>query len=313
MIVVAGEALVDLIVRPDGRLVPVAGGGPYNTARAIGRLGVEVAWLGGLSRDHFGHVLEAELTADGVSLALVSRTDLPTTLAVAEIDEGGAATYRFYVDGTSAPAVAAEVLAAGLPMSTRAVHVGTLGLVLEPMATTLEALVAGLPDGVLLLVDPNCRPSIIRDPDAFRARLGRVLGRADVVKVSTDDLAYLVPGKTADDAARRVASFGPRVVLVTDGARPVRAWIDGSVHEVEAPAVTVVDTVGAGDTFGAAFLACLLADGIGRETVAEPAAVLRAVRFGVRASAMVCERPGADPPTLAQLGGWPLPDSGHAS
>ena len=158
MIVVAGEALIDLIVRPDGQLVPVAGGGPYNTARAIGRLGLEVAWLGGLSRDHFGQVLQGGLVADGVSLALAQRTDLPTTLAVAELDGGGSATYRFYVEGTSAPAVAAEVLAAGLPMSTRAVHVGTLGLVLEPMATTLEALVAELPDDVLLMVDPTAAP-----------------------------------------------------------------------------------------------------------------------------------------------------------
>jgi fructokinase len=305
VIVVAGEALIDLIVHPDGQLVPVPGGGPYNTARAIGRLGVEVAWLGGLSRDHFGHVLEGGLAADGVSLALAERTDLPTTLAVAELDEGGAATYRFYVDGTSAPAVAAEALAAGLPRSTQAVHVGTLGLVLEPMATTLEALVAELPGDVLLMVDPNCRPSIIRDPDGFRARIGRVLARADVVKVSTEDLAFLVPGQTADESARRVAALGPRVVMITDGARPVRAWIDSTVREVEAPAVTVVDTVGAGDTFGGAFLACLLAGGGGREAVADPAAVLRAVRFAVRASAMVCERPGADPPTLAQLGGWP--------
>jgi fructokinase len=305
VIVVAGEALIDLIVRPDGQLVPVAGGGPYNTARAIGRLGVEVAWLGGLSHDHFGRLLEDGLAADGVSLALARRTDLPTTLAVAELDDDGGATYRFYVEGTSAPAVGAEVLAAGLPWSTRAVHVGTLGLVLEPMATTLEALVAELPGDVLLMVDPNCRPSIIRDPDGFRVRIGRVLARADVVKVSVDDLAFLVPGELADESARWVAALGPRVVLITDGARPVRAWIDGAVREVEAPAVTVVDTVGAGDTFGGAFLACLLAGGGGREAVADPAAVLRAVRFAVRASAMVCERPGADPPTLAQLGGWP--------
>jgi fructokinase len=305
MIVVAGEALIDLIVRPDGQVVPVAGGGPYNTARAIGRLGLEVAWLGGLSRDHFGQVLEGGLVADRVSLALAQRTNLPTTLAVAELDERGSATYRFYVEGTSAPAVAAEALAAGLPASSRAVHVGTLGLVLEPMATTLEALVAELPGDVLLMVDPNCRPSIIRDPDGFRARIGRVLARTDVVKVSMEDLAFLVPGNSVDESARRVAALGPRVVLITDGARPVWAWIDGAECEVEAPVITVVDTVGAGDTFGGAFLACLLAGGGGREAIEDPAAVLRSVRFAVRASAMVCERPGADPPTLAQLGGWP--------
>jgi fructokinase len=305
LIVVAGEALIDLIVRPDGQLVPVAGGGPYTTARAIGRLGLDVAWLGGLSRDHFGQVLQDALVADGVSLALAQRTDLPTTLAVAELDEGGSATYRFYVEGTSAPAVAAEALAAGLPASSRAVHVGTLGLVLEPMATTLEALVAELPGNVLLMVDPNCRPSIIRDPDGFRMRIARVLARADVVKVSIEDLAFLMPGYAADELVRRVVALGPRVVLITDGAGPVRAWIDGAVCEVEARAVTVVDTVGAGDTFGGAFLACLLAGGGGREAIEDPAAVLRAVRFAVRASAMVCERPGADPPTLAQRGGWP--------
>jgi fructokinase len=304
MIVVAGEALIDLIVRPDGQLVPVAGGGPYNTARAIGRLGLEVAWLGGLSRDHFGQVLQDGLVADGVSLALAQRTDLPTTLAVAELDESGSATYRFYVEGTSAPAVAAGTLA-GLPASSAAVHVGTLGLVLEPMAATLEALVTGLAADALLMVDPNCRPSIIGDPDAYRARIGRVLTRADIVKVSIEDLAFLAPDETADEAARRLTALGPRVVLVTNGARPVRAWIDGAMSEVEAPKVTVVDTVGAGDTFGGAFLACLHAGGGGRAAIADPATVLRAVRFAVRASAMVCQRPGADPPTLAQLGGWP--------
>lgn len=304
MIVVAGEALIDLIVRPDGQLVPVAGGGPYNTARAIGRLGLEVAWLGGLSRDHFGRVLENGLVADGVSLDLAQRTDLPTTLAVAELDERGSATYRFYVEGTSAPAVSTEALAS-LPASSRAVHLGTLGLVLEPMAATLEALVAKLPGHLLLMVDPNCRPSIVGDPDGFRARIGRVLARADVVKVSVEDLAFLIPGQEANESARRVAALGPRVLLVTDGAGPVRVWIDGAVSEIEAPAVTVLDTVGAGDTFGGAFLACLLAGGGGREAIADPAAVLRAVRFAVRASAIVCERAGADPPTLAQLGGWP--------
>jgi fructokinase len=305
LIVVAGEALIDLLVRPDGQLVPVAGGGPYNTARAIGRLGLDVAWLGGLSRDHFGQVLQDGLVADGVSLGLAQRTDRPTTLALAELDESGSATYRFYVEGTSAPAVAADAIAAGLPGSSRAVHVGTLGLVLEPMATTLEALVAELPGHVLLMVDPNCRPSIIRDPDEFRARIARVLARADVVKVSIEDLAFLMPGEAADVAARRVVALGPRVVLMTNGAGPVRAWIDGTVCEVEAPAVSVVDTVGAGDTFGGAFLACLLASGGGREAIEDPAAVLRAVRFAVRASAIVCERAGADPPTLRELGGWP--------
>ncbi len=163
MIVVAGEALVDLILRPDGTIAAVPGGGPYNAARAIGRLGVPVAWIGGLSSDRFGRDLEAGLTADGVALDLVQRTDLPTTLALAELDASGAATYHFYTDGTSAPQRPAAPRRAGCRRGHARVHAGTLGLVLEPMATTLTALVAALPDDVLLLVDPNCRPSIVRD------------------------------------------------------------------------------------------------------------------------------------------------------
>ena len=205
MIVVAGEALVDLIVRADGSLIAVAGGGPYNSARAIARLGEDVAWIGGLSADRFGRDLEAGLVASGVSLELVQRTERPTTLALAELDPDGAATYRFYTEGTSAPAVQPGPLEAGLPPGTRALHAGSLGFVLEPMATTFEGLVGGLPDDVLLSVDPNCRPSITHDPDAYRTRIARVLARADVVKVSTDDLAFLVPGM---DATTLTSSLG---------------------------------------------------------------------------------------------------------
>lgn len=310
MIVVAGEALVDLIVQPDGRLVPVAGGGPYNAARAIARLGVPATWAGGLSSDRFGRMLEAGLAADGVSLVLAQRTDRPTTLALAELDEHGAAAYRFYVEGTSAPELQAGPLAGGLPAGTRAVHAGTLGFVLEPMATTLEGLVASLPDGVLLMVDPNCRPSITPDPAAYRARMARVLARADVVKVSTDDLAFLVPGAAAADAVRWIQGHGSMVVLLTDGGRAVAVHAGGVVHAVPVPPVRVVDTVGAGDTFGGAFLACLVHDGRARADFAverDVEGLLRAVRFAVRAAGMVCGRTGADPPRLADVGGWPTP------
>ncbi len=305
MIVVAGDALVDLIVRADGSITAVPGGGPYNSARAVGRLGMPVSWIGGLSSDRFGRDLEAGLTGAGVDLAMAQRTELPTTLALAEIGADGAASYRFYTDATSAPAVLPEPLAAGLPVDTDAVLTGTLGFVLEPMATTLEGMVAALPADVLLMIDPNCRPSITRDPDAFRARLTRVLARTDVVKVSTEDLEFLLPGASVNAAVAWVQAIGPRVVLVTDGAAPVRVVVDGVEHAVAAPQVEVVDTIGAGDTFGGAFLACLVQGGGWRHSAGDPDAVVRAARFAVRASAFVCQRAGANPPTLAELGGWP--------
>jgi len=306
LIVVAGDALVDLIVRPDGRIIPVGGGGPYNSARAIARLGVPTAWIGGLSADRFGHMLEDGLASDGVGLDLVQRTDLPTTLALAELGEDGSAAYRFYTERTSAPAVLPGPLASGLPSSTRAVLTGTLGLVLEPMATTLEGMVHALPADTLLMVDPNARPSIIPDGGAWRARLARVLPRADIVKASSEDLEFLCPGESADAAVAWIGSLGPRVILVTDGGRPVMVVVDGAVHRVPTPPVRVMDTVGAGDTFGGAFLACLVHGGVTRATVADEDAILRAARFAVRASAIVCERAGANPPTLAELGGWPV-------
>ncbi len=310
LIVVAGEALIDLIVLADGRLVPAPGGGPYNTARAVARLGVPVAWIGGLSSDRFGRMLETGLVRDGVSLDHVQRTDLPTTLALAELDEHGVAAYRFYVDGTSAPAVDIGPLQAGLPAATRAVHLGTLGFVLEPMATTLESLAATLPDDVILMVDPNCRPSITADPDGYRARVARVMERTDVVKVSADDLAYLQPGVPLPEAVARLAGDGDRVVLLTDGGRSVTVHAGGANHVVPVPRVRVVDTVGAGDTFGGAFLAAIVRAGVGRAGLHDARSALDAARFAVRASAMACERAGADPPTLAELGGWPAAGSG---
>ena len=292
MIVVAGEGLIDVIARPDGSVVNVPGGGPYNTARAIGRLGVPVAWAGVLSTDEHGRGMAAALATDGVSLDLVQRTDLPTTRGLAELDAHGEAAYRFIVDGTSAPALDGSTLRASLPRDFVAVHVGTLGLVFEPIAGVLEALLAALPDDVLLMVDPNCRPAAIPDPDAYRARMARVLARADVVKVSTADQAYL---GAAVDAS---------VVVLTDGGGPVTVRIDGRAHEVEVPSVPIVDSVGAGDTFGGAMLAWLVHAGVARASVARDEVVIPAVRFGVRAAGLVCRRPGADPPTLAELGGW---------
>jgi fructokinase len=305
VIVVAGDALVDLIARADGSITAVPGGGPYNSARALGRLRMPVSWIGGLSSDRFGRELEAGLAGAGVDLSMAQRTDLPTTLALAEIGVDGAASYRFYTDATSAPAVLPGPLDGGLPADTEAVLTGTLGFVLEPMATTLEGIVAALRPDVLLMVDPNCRPSVTRDPDGFRARMARVLARVDVVKASAEDLAFLVPGESLDAAIGWVQALGPRVLLITDGAAPVRVLLDGAEHHVAAPSVEVVDTIGAGDTFGGAFIGCLIQGGGGRAVVADAEAVLRAVRFAVRASAAVCERAGANPPTLAELGGWP--------
>jgi fructokinase len=302
MIVVAGESLIDLIVGPDGRVEAIPGGGPYNVARTLGRLGQAVAFLGRISTDRFGSVLREGLAAEHVDLGLVAMTDAPTLLAVAELDAGGAATYHFYADGTAAPGLsAADLLDGGLPAEATALHVGTLGLVFEPMAATIEAVVASAPDDVLVVADPNCRPTAILDPIGYRARLERVLRRVDIVKASVDDLAWLDPGAAPVDAARRITGFGPAAVLVTDGARPVRLVTATDDIELAVPAVRVVDTVGAGDAFGAGFLAAWTAAGRGRADVRDRDALVAATRFAIEVGALTTTRAGAEPPTLAEL------------
>jgi len=305
LIVVAGEALIDLIVRADGEIVPIAGGSPFNSVRAIARLGLPASWIGGLSSDRFGRMLEGGLAGDGVGRDQVQRTDLPTTLALAELGADGSASYRFYTEATSAPAVLPGPLAGGVAPSARAFLTGSLGLVLEPMASTLEAVALAVPADRIVMLDPNARPSITRDPDAWRARMARVMARADIVKASAEDLEYLRPGESLEASAAWVKAQGPTVVLVTDGSRPVRVVTGEGTEMVVAPPVDVVDTVGAGDTFGGAFLACLVHEGVGPDGLGDAATVLRAARFAVRASAFVCGRAGANPPTLAELGGWP--------
>jgi fructokinase len=304
MIVVAGEALIDLLVGVDGALRAIPGGGPFNTARTIARLGGSVTYLGCLSTDRFGGILREALLADGVDLSLTETTFAPTTLAVAELDPDGAATYRFHTAETSAPQVSPAAVATALATAPRAFHLGTLGLVLEPMASALAGGAAGASPDTLVMLDPNCRPAVIAEKEPYLRRLEHLIARADVVKVSADDLEFIEPGVPAVGAARAIAARGPAVVLLTDGARPVLVVTVTGTVEVAVPPVAVVDTIGAGDAFGGAFLACWIERGFGRAELADAAAVRDATTRAVEVAALTCQRPGADPPHR-DGSGWP--------
>ena len=165
VIVVAGEALVDLVIGLDGTVSAALGGAPFNTARTCGRLGATVGFMGAVSDDRFGTLIAAQLADDHVSTELLQRVSVPTTLAVAELDAHGAATYRFYSEATSAPALQP----ATLPAATATLFTGGLGLMLEPMADTVTGLVETVGDDVMVVVDLNCRPDVIRDRDAYLA------------------------------------------------------------------------------------------------------------------------------------------------
>ncbi len=301
MIIVAGESLVDLIVEPSLRLTAVPGGGPYNTARTLARLGSEVAFLGRCSTDRFGRDARTRLAADGVRLEHVETTDDPTTLAVAELDDHGAATYRFYVQGTAAAGLSEASLPEVLAARPQAIHIGTLGLVLEPLATTVERLIERVDDDTLVMLDVNARPSATPDAAAYRARVRRLLRRADVVKVSVDDLAYLLTDLDPDAALDDVAASGPTLVMRTDGAAPLVIRAGAQRFEMPVPVVPVVDSVGAGDAFGGGFLHAWVRVGRTRAALADEVAVLAAATFGIRVAALTVGRVGAEPPNATEL------------
>jgi fructokinase len=297
-VLVAGEALYDLVIDSGGGLTGHPGGGPFNTARTIGRLRQPVAFLGRLSTDRLGVTHQRMLGSDGVGLGCVVRTPDPTTLALASLDAVGAASWSFYSAGTAAAGLEPQEALAALPARVAALHVGTLGLVLEPLATALEAVVERLAGETLIVVDPNIRPQVIDDAEGFRTRLERVLRHSDLVKVSEEDLAWLDPGRSRQAAARELLEYGPTAVLLTrgpDGATVVTAGEDTPIAPV---ATEVVDTIGAGDAFGGGFLAWWISHGLGRAELARDELVVEAARFAAVVAARTVARAGASPPEL---------------
>ncbi len=305
VITVAGEALIDLIVDPAGHVHARPGGGPFNAARAMARLGLPVAFLGRLSADRFGGLLRDSLAADGVALAITAETAEPSTLAVVHIGPGGMPEYSFYLPGTSAFQLDYTRALAALPPGTAALHVGGLALAVDPAGRSLEQLVAAAASTTLVLLDPNCRPQAITRPRDYAGRIARVLRRADAVKASVEDLEYLYPGLGTEAAAAELLGAGATLVMITDGPRPARGFGAGFQVAAEVPPVTVVDTVGAGDAFGGAFLGWWTGQQLGRADLRRADAVRAAMSAAAEAAALTCARAGAEPPWAAELASRP--------
>lgn len=296
MITVGSDALIDVIVDAEGAVTSVVGGGALNTARSIARLGQPVSFLGGVSGDSFGRRIRRLLDADHVHYALGDPVAASTALAIAELDEAGSAHYRFMLVNTSVDAMTADMALAHAPSDTSMLHVGTLGLVLQPTADALRAVVDSSRDDCLVMMDPNCRPSVLTDDTVFRRTLDAILPRADVIKVSGDDVAFLYPDADLLDAAQALQSESGAVVLLTDGAAAVHVLTAGDHVSIDVPAVPVVDTVGAGDSFSGGFLVHWARHGLTRADLTNLPDVLDAVRLGVTVAGITCQRAGADPP-----------------
>ncbi|MFJ9411853.1 carbohydrate kinase [Streptomyces sp. NPDC101393] len=321
MIVVAGEALIDLVPSPqnpplDGQLpalLPRRGGGPYNTAVALGRLGSRAAFCSRVSHDAFGEALLDGLRTGGVDTSLVQRGDEPTTLAMADISPDGSAGYGFYVDGT---ADRLFTLPPALPDGTRALSLGTCSLVLEPGASAYEALLRRESRrGVFTTLDPNIRAGLIADPAAYRTRFHSWLPDLALLKLSEEDALWLAGGEPGSGgasgawdkittAARGWLAAGPAAIVLTRGGEGLTVLSPGGEVTVPGERVEVVDTIGAGDTVNAALLHRLGShDALSYAAVASlgPDDWRDILGYAARAAAITCSRAGAEPPFAAEL------------
>jgi fructokinase len=309
VIAVAGEALVDIVPAPaEGYFEFAPGGSPANVAVGLARLGVPARMLARIADDLLGVRLRAHLESNGVDLGHVVRAQEPSSLALVELSEDGQATYDFRISGTADWQWTPDELSGAVDGSVVAVHSGSLALTAEPGATVLRELLAKAAATATISYDPNCRPLLMGDPADVLRGVHEVLSTADVVKVSDEDLRWLVPdtppGQVVDDWLGR----GPSIVAVTLGADGVLAGTATGIRTtLPGRAVDVVDTVGAGDSFTAALLAGLHRRGLlgpGARTALRDIDVVtldEVLEECVAAAAITCSRRGANPPTAAEL------------
>ena len=311
MIVVGGEALVDLVPAPStvrgelGALLPRPGGGPYNTAIAAGRLGAPVTFLSRVSTDGFGAAIVARLADSRVQLDLLQRGPEPTTLAVVTLADDGSARYTFYVQGTADRLVTDP---GPLPEDVTALALGTLSLVLEPGASTYEAVLRReSARDRLTVLDPNIRTGLITDPAAYRARFAGWLPDVRVLKVSEEDARWLADVSSDADVEpvlRDWLAAGVSAVVLTRGGAGLTAYTAKDRVDVPAAPARVVDTIGAGDTVHGALLTWLHGKAV--RTAADVVALdgsawSDALGFAARAAAVTVSRVGAQPPYAAEL------------
>jgi len=303
MILACGEALIDMLPREstkgEAAFAPYPGGAVFNTAIGLGLLGIETQFLCGMSSDFLGDILRDGLDAAGVDHSPSPKLVAPCTVAFVKLVDGQA-TYAFYDENS-----AMRTLTVAPAIDANALFFGGISLVGDGCGDTFEALMLREAPARVTMIDPNIRPSFIRDVVAYRARIDRMMEAADIIKLSDEDLHWFEGEGDLPDLARGLVAKGAKLVCITEGADGVTGY--SAEHEVFVPSerADVVDTVGAGDTFNAGLLAGL--DHAGNLTKAKIAGlsaedIRSALHLGVRAAAVTVSRAGANPPTAAELG-----------
>ena len=297
---VIGEALVDVVRKPDGTHTAHPGGSPANVAFGLARLGRSVELLTSLGADTYGTLVRDHVESSGATFA-AGIAALKTSVATAILDAQGVATYDFDLEWVVPDA--AETTPDPL-----VVHTGSIAAVLEPGATAVARLVAAAKERATITYDPNVRPSLMGERAQAVATIERLVALADVVKVSDEDLEWLFPDEEPSDAAQRWLSLGPALVVVTLGSQGALATCAAGTVTVPPVVVEVADTVGAGDSFMSGLIDGLwsaqLLGGNHRDALKaiDPSRVTHILERCARIAGITVSRSGANPPTRAELG-----------
>lgn len=306
MILCCGEALIDMLPRQlaggEDVFLPVAGGAVFNTAIGLGRLGVDVDFFCPLSNDMFGELLHTKLDEAGVGTALSPRVDRPSTLAFVTLSDGQA-RYAFYDENTALRGLERAELP-NIPSDCAAGFFGGISLIGEPCGGAFESLMDRMHADKVIMMDPNIRTSFISDEAAYRARMARMLKQCDIVKCSDEDFEWLFPNQSFADAAAGLFADGMKIVLITRGSDNPLALTPTQQVEVSAIAVKVGDTIGAGDTFNAGFLAGLsMMNLLNKDTLSNISAqeIEKALTLAAATAAITVSRVGANPPYVHEV------------
>lgn len=306
MIVSCGEALIDFMPREtrEGAFAfqPMVGGSLFNTAIALGRLGVKAGFFGGLSNDFFGDQLRDAFKESQVDYSLSPISDRYTICAFVKLFDGHA-RYSFISEGSACRMLSKDDLP-GFSPNVEALHMGSFSVMQEPSGGALEALCAREQASRVISYDPNIRPTLVKDRNTYLDRIRRMVAMADIVKLSDEDLQWISPGAGLDSFAKDWLGLGAGIVVVTRGGEGALAFSKTAKVEIPGVNVTVADTVGAGDTFTAALLVSLRRQSkLSKKAIAEldEPSLHKALTFAAHAAAITCSRPGADPPWAHEL------------
>lgn len=324
MITVAGEALFDVFPRPVGQnlthvdstqtdavpsdptqmvLDAVTGGSPFNVACGLGRLGHKPVFFGGLADGPLGD-RQAQILADaGVRADAILRKPNLAPLMIITLADDGQPTYNYYGQSTADVAVDENDLDV-LPGMPEILHIGSYSLVAQPIADTLATLVERLPQSSLLALDPNARPMIEPDPMVWRRRLAPLYARANFIKLSDEDIAFLAPNETPEAYASELHTSSNAPVFLTLGEVGVTVFAQGKSAQIAAPQINVVDTVGAGDSFQATLLAWASRAKNKQALRARSvslAACMEVAEVAVTVAALICSRKGPVMPDAQTL------------